>query len=96
MKLGKPTQFDMLKTIKVVPQLRNTPCAIFRLGCSCPVHGIRYHGNFYTVSYTAMKLGKPTQFDMLKKIKVVPQLRNNPGAIFRLGYSLPSPRNMLS
>ena len=67
MKLGKLTQFDMLKKIKVVPQLRNTLFAIFRLGYSCPVHRIRHHGNFLTVSYTAVKLGKPTQFDMLKR-----------------------------
>ena len=31
MKLGKPTQCDMLQKIKVVTKLNNTPCAIFEV-----------------------------------------------------------------
>ena len=43
-----------------------------------------------------MKLGKPTQFDMLKKVKVVPpQLKNSLYAIFRLGVLVPSPQKTL-
>ena len=86
MKLGKPTQFDILEKIEVVSQLKNTLCAIFRLGYLSPVPRRHFRGKFLSVSKTAMKLGKPTQFDMLQKIEVVPQLKNTLCAIFRLGY----------
>ena len=89
MKLGKPPQVDMLEKMKAVPQLKNTLCAIFRLGYLCPVPRRRYCGKFVPVGKTAMKLGKPTQFDMLKKMKVVPQFGNTLCAIFRLGYLCP-------
>ena len=87
MKLGKPTQFDMLKKVEVVPQLNNTLCAIYRLGYLCAVHGTRCNGSFLAVSDAAMKLGEFPQYSLLKEIKGVPQLRNVTYTIFILGYS---------
>ena len=86
--------------IKGAPQLRNIPCAIFVLGYSCPIHETCYHGNLRTVLavnfYIAMKLGEPTQFDMLKMIKAIPQCRNTPCANSRDQALVPSPQNTLS
>ena len=81
MKLGENTEFDMRNKIKY--------SAIFRLGDLCPVLRIRYYGKSISVNYTAMKHSKPTQFDLLKMIKMVPTLRNTLCAIFRLGYLCP-------
>ena len=89
MKLGNPTQFDILKKDKSSSQLGNTLCAIFRQGYSCPVHETHCQSSFGIVSYTAMKLGRHTQFDILKQVKKVPRFGNTPSAKFRLGYLCP-------
>ena len=40
---------------------------------------------------TSMKLRTPTQFDVLKNIRIRPQLKFAPNAIFKLGYLGPVP-----
>ena len=70
---------------------------------SCPVHEACYHGTalaFRTALagnfYTAMNLGKPAPFDMLKLIKEIPKLRNTPRVISRFKALVPGPQNLLS
>ena len=100
MKVGNFTRYGLLERMAGVPKLRNAPCATFVLGYSCPVQETCYHGNFRTVSagnfYTAMRLGKPTQFDMLEMTNVLPQLRNIPCAISRCKTFLSGPQILLS
>ena len=56
------------------------------------VVSVQLAGNFYA----AMKLAKPIQFDVLKVIKVIPQLRNTPCAISRFQTLVSGPQNSLS
>ena len=65
MKLDENTQFDMRNK-------KGYLVLFLGWGYWCLILRGRFYGRFLHISYIAMSLSKPTRFDVVKKIKVVP------------------------
>ena len=65
MKLGIPTQFDTLKMIKSSPNSEIPLVLLLDWGTCAQSPEDISEVNFFPLTKTAMKLGKPTQIDVL-------------------------------